>query len=100
AFLDIDPGFGQMWKALKLADLFQKHDAYITIGENIGRADCEIPTVGIDWITMPQPLVLEHWPVVRENDGAFTAIATWRGPFGPVEYQGRIYGLRVHEFRK
>jgi hypothetical protein len=30
----------------------------------------------------------------------FTTIANWRGPFGPVEYDGRTYGLKVHEFRK
>jgi hypothetical protein len=101
AFLDIDPGFGQMWKALGLHDLFVGHDAYVTIGENIGKPTCEIPTVGIDWITTPQPVVLEHWPVMRDgHSGAFTGIATWRGPFGPVEYNGKTYGLRVHEFRK
>jgi hypothetical protein len=32
--------------------------------------------------------------------GAFTSIATWRGPFGPVDFGGRRYGLRVHEFRR
>ena len=30
----------------------------------------------------------------------FTSIASWRGPFGPVEYRGKTYGLRAHEFRK
>lgn len=101
AFVDIDPGFGQMWKALGLHDLFVGHDAYVTIGENIGKPTCEIPTGGIDWITTPQPVVLEQWPVMRDgHSGAFTGIATWRGPFGPVEYNGKTYGLRVHEFRK
>src|SRR4051812_832740 len=36
-FLDIDPGFGQMWRALDLHDMFVNHDDYVTIGENIGR---------------------------------------------------------------
>ena len=44
-FLDIDPGFGQMWRALGLADPFRGHDLYVTIGENIGKPDCTIPTV-------------------------------------------------------
>ena len=30
----------------------------------------------------------------------FTTVATWRGPYGPVEVGGRTYGLKVHEFRK
>jgi hypothetical protein len=63
AFLDIDPGFGQMWQALGLAKMFTGHDAYVTIGENIGQSDCTIPDCGITWITTPQPVVLEQWPV-------------------------------------
>ena len=31
-FLDIDPGFGQMWRALGLAEPFRGHDDYVTIG--------------------------------------------------------------------
>jgi hypothetical protein len=34
------------------------------------------------------------------SNGRFTSVATWRGVFGPVEYDGETYGLRVHEFRK
>jgi hypothetical protein len=30
----------------------------------------------------------------------FTTIASWRGPFGPVQHGGRTFGLKVHEFRK
>ena len=99
-FLDIDPGFPQMWRALGLADMFAGHDAFVTIGSNVGRADCEVPTCGLDWITTPQPIVLDHWPVAREGLGKFTSVASWRGPFGPIEFNGKTYGLRVHEFRK
>ena len=100
-FLDIDPGFPQMWRDLGLSDLFAGHDQFVTIGENIGAPDCEIPTCGIDWITTSQPVVLEEWPAHKEFASEwFTAIATWRGDYGPVEYNGKTYGLRVHEFRK
>jgi hypothetical protein len=100
-FLDIDPGFGHMWQELGLHSLFRGHDDYVTIGENIGRADCAIPTCGLKWVTTPQPVVLDHWPPAPEPAGdSFTSIVTWRGAFGPVEYQGKTYGLRVHEFRK
>ena len=100
-FLDLDPGFGQMWQELGLATVFGGHDAYVTIGENIGQADCTIPTCGLPWITSPQPVVLDEWPVTAAaGDAPFTSIVSWRGPFGPVEYAGRTYGLRVHEFRK
>jgi hypothetical protein len=100
-FLDIDPGFGQMWKELGLADVFVGHDAFVTIGENIGRPDCPIPTCGLEWVTTPQPVVLEHWPTAPlPADGPLTSVASWRGAYGPVEHRGAVYGLRVHEFRR
>jgi hypothetical protein len=99
-FLDIDPGFGQMWRELGLHDGFRGHDAYVTVGENIGGPDCTIPTCGLEWITTPQPVVLELWPPRADGGARFTSVASWRGPFGPIDYGGRTYGLRVHEFRK
>jgi hypothetical protein len=100
AFLDIDPGFPQMWHALGLADPFAGYDAYVTIGERIGEPGCTMPTCGLDWITTPQPVVLEEWGVVTGDDGAFTSVVTWRGANEPVEFRGRRYGVRAHEFRR
>ena len=99
-FLDIDPGFMHMWRALGLHDAFTGHDAYVTIGESVGSPECTIPTGGIDWITTPQPVVLEHWPRAAGSGRAFTSVGSWRGPFAPVEYEGETYGLRAHEFRR
>ena len=99
-FLDIDPGFGQMWRELGLADIFTGHDAYVTVGANIGRGDCEIPTCGLDWIPTRPPVVLDRWPVTLSERPGFTSVVSWRGPFGPIEYRGKTYGLRVHEFRR
>ena len=102
AFLDIDPGFPQVWRELGLHDAFAGHDAFVTMGMNVGKSDCTIPTCGLNWLTMPQPVVLKHWPVVGlpADDAAFTSIGAWRGPNGPVEYRGTTYGLRAHEFRR
>lgn len=101
-FLDTDPGFGQMWRELGLADVLAGHDAYVTIGERIGRPECLIPTCGLRWETTLQPVVLDEWPVTPPppEPFAFGAIATWRGAYAPIEYSGRRYGLRVHEFRR
>jgi hypothetical protein len=99
-FLDIDPGFGQMWQELGLHTTFHGHDRYVTVGENLGQPCCTIPTCGIDWITTRQPIVLEHWPMSDGGGGSFTSIGAWRGPYGPIEYRGQTYGLRCHEFRK
>jgi hypothetical protein len=99
-FLDIDPGFPQLWREQGLADVFNGHDAFVTIGENIGEPHCTIPTCGIDWITTPQPVVLSDWFAAASGGEAFTSVVSWRGPFGPLEHDGRRHGLRVHEFRK
>jgi len=99
-FLDIDPGFGQMWRALGLADVFAGHDKFVTVGENIQRPGCDIPDCGLEWITTVPPVVLDLWPPCTGGRDVFTTIGAWRGPYGPVEYRGRSYGLRVHEFRQ
>lgn len=100
-FLDIDPGFGQIWRELGLHDLFRGHDDFVTIAENLGQPFCAIPTCELDWVTTRQPVVLEHWPAQLMLRGdSFTSIASWRGAYGPLEYRGKTYGLRVHEFRK
>ena len=100
--VDIDPGFTQFWHEAGLAGAnVEGHDVYFTIGELIGTDDCPIPTGGIDWRPVRQPVVLEDWPLVATGEAdRFTTVATWRGPFGPVEVGGRTYGLKVHEFRK
>jgi hypothetical protein len=100
AFLDIDPGFGQIWKALELHDLFRGHDRFLTVGGRIGSADCEVPTVGLDWIPVKPPVELAEWPAQPDRGSRFTTVASWRGAFGPLEYEGRTLGLRVHEFRR
>jgi hypothetical protein len=101
-YLDIDPGFTQFWHASgNAATRLAGHHHYFTIAENIGAPDCTIPADGIPWRRTRQPVVLEEWPVSSGGDaGRFTTVASWRGPFGPVEYGGRRFGLKVHEFRK
>lgn len=101
-YLDIDPGFTQFWHAAGNAGShLEGHDYYFTIGENIGSPVCCIPTNGIRWRLTRQPVVLEHWPV---SDGGrpdrFTTVASWRGPYGPIQHGGKTLGLKVHEFRK
>jgi hypothetical protein len=100
-FLDTDPGFGQMWRALGLADVFDGHDVHVTIGERIGEPDCTVPDNGLHWVTTAQPVVLDRWPALPPGDGTrFTSVASWRGAYGPVDYEGQTYGLRVHQFRR
>ncbi|MBI2821625.1 MAG: hypothetical protein HYX74_05320 [Acidobacteria bacterium] len=102
AYIDVDPGFTQLWHASGCAATrLQGHDLYFTVGGNIGTADCCIPTAGIRWRPMGRPVVLEQWPRSGASDpDRFTTVASWRGPYGPVHYNGRTFGLKVHQFRK
>jgi len=99
-FLDIDPGYPQMWRELRLADLLAGHDRFVTVGANVGRADCAIPDCGVEWIHTPPPVDLDAWTPAPDGGRAFTSVATWRNPYGTVSFGGATYGSRVHEFRK
>ena len=100
--VDIDPGYTQFWHEAGVAGAeIKDHDVYFTIGELIGSPGCQIPTGGIEWKPLRPPVVLADWPMMtgRELD-RFTTVASWRGPFGPVQRGGHTFGLKVHEFRK
>jgi hypothetical protein len=102
AYVDVDPGFTQFWHAdPETSFTLAGHDHYFTIGENIGLAACPIPTSGIHWRPIRQPVVLGDWPVTAAvKPDRFTTVASWRGAYGPVQSGARTYGLKVHEFRK
>jgi hypothetical protein len=99
-YLDLDPGFVQLWHAVQGIDMrFAGHTHFVTIGLAIGHADCSVPTCGLPWITTPQPIVLEHWPVAGAvTRDAFTTIGNWRG-YGSVEHGGVSYGQKAHSLR-
>ncbi len=102
AYVDLDPGFTQFWHADGTGGArLDGHDVHFTVGENIGRPDCPIPTCGLEWKAVRAPAVFEDWPVAEGGDtDRFTTIGAWRGPFGPVHFGGHTYSLKVHEFRK
>lgn len=101
-YVDLDPGFTQFWHASgEMGARLPGHDHYYTVGENIGRRTCSIPTSGIEWHPIRQPTLLEDWPVTSAlNPNVFTTVGSWRGAYGQVYFQGNTYGLKVHEFRK
>ena len=101
-YVDLDPGFTQFWHDQgTLRTQLEGHTHYYTVGENIGTPDCQIPTGGIDWRPVRQPVVLQDWPVAKPGQPwRFTTIASWRGTYGPVHVGDKTYGLKLHEFRK
>lgn len=101
-FLDIDPGYTQFWHAAGNAGArLAGHDHFFTIAENIRQGDCSIPPANIPWRTTRPPVVLDQWPVTpAAAPRRFTTIANWRGAYGGVQFAGRTYGQKAHEFRK
>jgi len=101
-YVDLDPGFTQSWQRSGAgAARLEGHDFFFSVGHNIGKHECTIPSNGIQWRPLLQPVVLDHWPVAQPSAfGHFTTVASWRGPFGPIEVGDRTLGSKVREFRK
>ena len=99
-YLDLDPGFNQLWCAAEGLDVgFDGHTHFVTIGPALGDADCVIPTCGRTWIATRQPVVLSEWPrAERLTHDAFTTVANWRG-YGSITYKSVFYGQKAHAWR-
>ncbi len=101
AFLDLDPGFNQIWQATGTEMGFDLHTHCVTVGGGIGRDECPIPTLGRDWIPVLPPVALGHWPTVEAppRRDAFTSIGHWRS-YGSIEHAGVHLGQRAHSLRR
>jgi hypothetical protein len=98
-FVDLDPGYTQVWLAQGHDVGASGHDLHFTVGANIGTPRCDLPSGGVRWRPIRQPVVLERWPVVDDGFSRFTTVGSWRGAFGPISWDGRTYGVKAHEFR-
>jgi hypothetical protein len=100
-YFDDDPGYTQIWQASGIAGAgYEGHDFHYTLGTRIGRPGCPVPTGGIDWRPLLPPVVLAEWRPAEAGGGGFTTVASWRGAYGPVTWDGVVYGVKAHEFRK
>jgi hypothetical protein len=99
AYLDLDPGFNQLWQESGIDMRFEPHNRFVTVGLALGTPECPIPTGGREWITTLPPVLLDRWPAAGgPGDGSFTSVGNWRG-YGSVEQDGVHYGQRVHSMR-
>jgi hypothetical protein len=99
-YLDLDPGFTQLWHTQGIDMRFAGHSHFATIGQNIGAPDCPVPACGLPWIATRPPVVLAHWPVAtRIADDAFTTVGHWRG-YGSIVHDGVLYGQKAHSLRQ
>jgi hypothetical protein len=100
AFLDLDPGFNQVWELTGEGMGFDRHTHFVSVGQLLGRPGCRVPTCGRDWIATLPPVVLDCWPVAGgPASEAFTTIGHWRS-YGSIAYEGVDYGQRAHSLRR
>jgi hypothetical protein len=100
-FIEQDPGYTHLWAAGgDPADIYGEQDVYFTVGGNIGTAGCSVPTLGIRWRSIWNPVVLDWWtPGRRVTQPRFTTVADWRS-YGYLEFEGQILGPKAEEFHK
>jgi hypothetical protein len=97
-YVDADPGFTQIWQEQYGVDMnLSGHDAYVTVGLNLGHDDCPLPTCGLRWQPTFPPVVLQEWETAHPPGAAYTTVADWRG-YSPVEWNGVWYGQKSEEF--
>jgi hypothetical protein len=84
-YVDLDPGFTQIWQALgNDAAGVDGHELHFTIGANVGTPACSLPTNGVRWRPIRQPVILERWPpTTASRCSSFTT-----------------YGLKAHQLRR
>jgi len=97
-YVDLDPGFTQIWQARYGADMnLPGHDVYVSVGLNLGQADCPVPTLGLPWRRIYPPVVRAEWRPERGVGDAYTTVADWRG-YSPIEWEGVWYKQKADEF--
>lgn len=98
--VDTDPVFTQIRHltdpALRNRALL--HTAFLSFGENIGLSQCTVPSDGMPWQTIRQPIVLDAWPVMPgPAQGKFTTVMQWDS-YPTRAYKGHHYGMKSESF--
>jgi hypothetical protein len=76
---------------------YRGHDFFFTYADRIGRPDCPLPTLGLDWRATRPPVVVDAWH--PEGPGAtWTTVMTWDNFRRPIEHAGATYGSKELEF--
>jgi hypothetical protein len=109
--IDSDPMFTQVqdWDDAdpeasydNVRDRYHWYNYHFTFGENIGKPDCLIPTLGLQWHTTRQPICLDYWKGINMSDSKhllFTTVMNWSAR-NPMVYQRQPWGQKNVEFLK
>ncbi len=97
-YVDLDPAYTQLRLYEgdhKLRAMVADHDVHFTFGENIGTPGCRIPTAGIRWRPLRQPVVAELWtPLPACADAAYTTIGKWDSAGRDLTFAGEVFTWR------
>jgi hypothetical protein len=97
AYVDLDPGFTQIW-AHQIDMGFPSYQSFFTVGQNVGRPELGIPTLGIDWTPTFPPVVLDLWPAqIDASCVRLSTIADWRGS-QYARFEDELYAGKREEF--
>jgi len=98
-YVDLDPLFTQVWAVQGFHAGIDAHDAWFTVGLNVGREGCVVPTLGQTWLPTLPPVDIHRWPHRPRRPGTpWTTVGHWRS-YGPITYGGVTYGQKAHSFR-
>jgi hypothetical protein len=99
-FVDLDPGFNQLWVQSGIDLNLDCHTHFATVGLAVGSDDCPVPTLNKSWMTFCPPVALKAWPARFDSPKQdFTTVANWRS-YGPITNGEVRLGLKAHSFRK
>jgi hypothetical protein len=114
AFIDSDPIYTQSAVPYYLdgtvtdlarsqVDMLRQHHIHFTFAENIGAADCRVPTELFNWVPTRQPIVLDcfkqHVPVESRRK-ILTTVASWEPNEKGPTVNGVMYCGKSVEFNK
>ncbi len=94
--VDGDPGHLQV-SALEFEMGQSQHQAFLTVGCKMHDPDCEVPTLGLKWVSFPQLLYLPMWPTAPDPGplAPFTSVTQWN--WEEVWWKERVLSIAKRE---
>jgi len=92
AYIDGDPGMVQI-AAFTWDMAIDMHEVLFTVGLNMHRNGCEVPTLGRSWHTFMPSVDLASWPVAPPPaaGAGFTSVTQWT--WEEYAYEGRVLSV-------
>ena len=102
AYLDVDPGFTQLWVEVYNKDLnLEGHDVFLTVGTTFNLPGVLLPTPDREWIPVFPPVVADYWrqklavpnvqcAIVVHGASAATVTQSWNGKAAATPGSARV----------